>query len=61
MNKSEKIDAALRGELSEKEYAEIGMALFHAGYASLDPLASGARRFPLTEKGIRRAKMLRAA
>lgn len=51
---------ALRGELSEAEYADQGMGLFQAGLCSLDPLVNGARSFQLTQKGRETALALRA-
>lgn len=55
MTTNEILDRALMGLLSETEYVEVGMKLFKAGYVHIDPLASGGRQFPLSDKGRNRA------
>jgi len=50
---------ALCGEMTPTEYAAHGMELFDKGLVKIDPLASGARTFPLTSNGIRIAHLLR--
>lgn len=50
---------ALLGQLSEAEFEAVGMELFNARLASIDPLSQGAAAFALTEEGVRLAKELR--
>ena len=52
--------AALKGELSEKDYIEEGMGLFQKGLVHLDPTIGGARAFPISAKGRKVALELRA-
>lgn len=59
MKLTEQQQKALRGELTETEYAKEGMGLFKAGLCSIDPLLTGAYAFPLTEKGREVALALR--
>ena len=51
--------AALRGQLSRRNFEREGMGLFQLGLVSLDPLPDGPEAFSLTEQGRKVAVDLR--